>query len=363
MLPLFDAEKLLQEFLPAHAQDDYLIRIMHAIGETRCKRILSSLQTFFNMRMLNGVKLIPLRGGKTTTINIKVICGREEFVLRFIDQTFVFDRQKNEITCLEAASIAGIAPKVYFRDYFPDGAVVIMQFIPGKNLQIEDLQDKNKFHRLIKAIKKIHCLPPSFPANFTILDALINEMLLFEINRWLTPKAFLVMETLEVLKKRLVNIPSALVTSHWDLNPRNIYVNKGNIVFIDWGLARMENKYFDLGYLSTACYFNSLQDEEMLHLYLEREVEEKDKAYLYLYKTLAYACIGTYFYKSFFFHGGKDLKESSEMSLEALACLHAFESDEGTAELAQEIIIATYNQFLKNTYSDTMNEALRMIAR
>lgn len=360
----FDAESFLQKHLPQYAQNYRLIRKMEEIGQRPCSRILSALQEFFETDSLKEIQLDPLEGGMTNSVNIKVASKGKTYVVHFFDLTFSFDPLRNEISSLEAASAAGIAPEVYYKKIFPDGGVEIMEFLPGKSVQLEELRDKSLFPRLIETIKAVHELPAdSFPSSPDVMKTLAHDMYYLEMNNWLNPKTHLVQESLEKLERQMKKISFPVVPSHWDLNPRNIFIRNGKAIFIDWGLARLENPFYDLGYFSLVSSLNEEEEEAMLNLYIGEKATGRDRAFLYLYKNLACARIGTNFYKKFIFHGGRDLKETPALTSFDLIKLHAFEQHEGTKELTEEIILAAYNNFLKNAYSEKMRDAIHLLTQ
>jgi len=75
--------------------------------------------------------------------------------------------------------------------------------------------------------------------------------------------------------KKLKKYKKELVTTHHDLNPKNILFHKNTIKFIDWEYVGVNDKFFDL---ATVCYeftLNTKEEKILLKAY-QKSVHKKD---------------------------------------------------------------------------------------
>jgi len=85
-------------------------------------------------------------------------------------------------------------------------------------------------------------------------------------------------KSIEICKKelrRLKKYKKELVTTHHDLNPKNILFHKNTIKFIDWEYVGVNDKFFDL---ATVCFeFNlNIKEERILLKFYQKSVNKKD---------------------------------------------------------------------------------------
>ena len=82
--------------------------------------------------------------------------------------------------------------------------------------------------------------------------------------------------------KRLKKHKKELVTTHHDLNPKNILFHKNTIKFIDWEYVGVNDKFFDL---ATICFEFGLKtkEEKFLLKSYQKKINKKDMEKLHSY--------------------------------------------------------------------------------
>jgi len=85
-------------------------------------------------------------------------------------------------------------------------------------------------------------------------------------------------KSIQICKKelrRLKKYKKELVTTHHDLNPKNILFHKNTIKFIDWEYVGVNDKFFDL---ATVCFEFALnrKEEKVLLKSYQKNVNKKD---------------------------------------------------------------------------------------
>ena len=111
--------------------------------------------------------------------------------------------------------------KNYNNTLYIDNSIMVRKWIPGNHLEKNDITT-------LKIIEKV------LSKHWSIQ---INNISFFDNN-------------LDV---------NDLVLSHGDLRPKNIIINKGEAILIDFEWINYNSKYFDLSHLHLYCFF-SIQD-------------------------------------------------------------------------------------------------------
>jgi thiamine kinase-like enzyme len=195
-----------------------------------------------------------------------------EFGIKYTDNI----SRKYEYTVQNKAFKKGIAAQpLYFDDKY-----MICEYLRGEHkysLNTKELKE------LARKIKKLHAIK----SDAKIYD-FNNDITMYEKN--LKDKKS--QKILKGFKKELRVIKSyakEIVTTHHDLNPKNILFRNNKIKFIDWEYAGTNDKFFDLA--STCFEFKlSKSDEEILLKTYLKKVNKNDykklKSYKRIYKFL-----------------------------------------------------------------------------
>ncbi|MET3665613.1 phosphotransferase [Caulobacter sp. 1776] len=185
--------------------------------------------------------------------------------------------------CLDLASRACLAPRLRYAD--PDDGVMITDYVeardhlgPRGDLVVE----------LGQAVRALHAIE-GFPPLVDYLDglgALIDraarsgavaaEALAGPLDAW---------ARLHAVCARLAPQP---VSSHNDLNPRNLLYDGRRIWLIDWEAAFRADRYVDLSALANVYAADPEGEALLLRTYFGREATAAERARLYLFRQVSH---------------------------------------------------------------------------
>lgn len=211
------------------------------------------------------VDVEPLEGGITNR-NYLVHDGTRKFVVRqCADGAPLGIDRRNERACHQAAAEIGVSPAlVHHADEF-----LVSDFVAGKTLCADDLQDAACRARAVTALQQLH---RSWPR-------LTGEMLFFSPFQTIRTYAFnaarngaqlpsnlnLVLTDVQALEASIA--PYRPVLCHNDLLPANL-IDTGEAVWIvDWELAGMGHPLFDVAGLASNAALSAEQSKELLETY------------------------------------------------------------------------------------------------
>ncbi len=143
---------------------------------------------------------------------------------------------------------------------------------------------KNKeLKKLVKNIKKLHKIKSKVRA----YD--LKKDLKYYKRSLKNQKSKILIKILKQEIKKLKNYKINLVTTHHDLNPKNILFHKKTIKFIDFEYAGVNDKYFDLATIAHEFKLNKKQKNILIKTY-NKKVKTKDikklNTYIKIYKIL-----------------------------------------------------------------------------
>ncbi|MCF7899188.1 phosphotransferase [Candidatus Babeliales bacterium] len=211
----------------------------------------------------------------------KFLCITKEksYVAKIFKEVSEFS--KYEIQKSVCAAQIGVAPKIYFHNE----NVMIMEFVPGNTLNIEQAKTTKVLNAMVDFLKSIKNIDSNnnikdvFGVVIKNLDALDKEEKL---------KPFL-----KDVKNKVLNLKQILNAQqrpfafcHGDLNPRNIFFNDQKLTVIDWPFCGMYYQFYDIAYFSV---FNCLDDSSDMFLltnYLQKQPDASDLCYFKLLKSL-----------------------------------------------------------------------------
>src|SRR5215510_9798705 len=105
-----------------------------------------------------SVSITPLSGGLTNS-NFKVVVEETPYFVRVPGEStelLAIDRN-NEYHNTKAASEAGVAPKIFH--YLPEYNVMVIEFMNGKTMSKDSLNELGQPTRMAQAIKRLHAGP------------------------------------------------------------------------------------------------------------------------------------------------------------------------------------------------------------
>ncbi|WP_285545689.1 phosphotransferase [Dyadobacter frigoris] len=228
---------------------------------------------------VNLTDVTSIKGGLSGSLVYKIAMDSQSYILK-IDMDASPVSGDNTFNCLETASQAGVAPKVYYLN--KSEGISVTAFINNVPLRAVYNSPDLLFTELAKTIRLIHQMP-LFEKEKNLLvtiDTLVTE---FRKSGMLAgPILDECFDYFDVIRKHYPWHDSDNVSSHNDLNPSNITCDGERIWVIDWDVASQSDRYVDLA--TTANFFVHTDEQERYFLenYFEGVLDEYKTARFFL---------------------------------------------------------------------------------
>ena len=261
----------------------------------------------------------PLSGGLSAAQVYKIRVGGIDYLLRVEGARDLFRDPGRWYGCMRTAAAAFLAPRVRHAD--PVDGVAIMDFIPEQSLSLDYVGDRTAMvTELAQAVRALHATPP-FPPLMDYLDAM--EGLIGQMRATGFTPAQTLSEPLALYGKvaqAYRGLPVDLVSSHNDLNPRNILYDGARLWLIDWESAFLADRWVDLATLANFYTSNPGEEETLLRVYFGQAPDDAQRARLYLARQINHI-----FYAVMFLSGAAAERPGTvlpSVQAPALAALH-----------------------------------------
>lgn len=212
------------------------------------------------------VSIQPLSGGLTNT-NYKVeVDGIPHFVRVPGESTelLAIDRH-NEYHNTKAASNAGVAPRILH--HLPEHSVMVIEFLHGKTMSKDALNEKGMPTRMARAIKRLH-QGPRFYSDFNMFRLTEYYLNLCRERGIKTPNGYNErMETINRIEQAMNAKSLASVPCNNDLLAEN-YIDDGERLWlIDYEYSGNNDPAFELGNTCQEMQFDDGQINEVCAAY------------------------------------------------------------------------------------------------
>ena len=213
-----------------------------------------------------NVSIQPLSGGLTNT-NFKVEVDGIPYFVRVPGEStdlLAIDRN-NEYHNTKAAAQAGVAPKVLY--HLPEYNVMVIEFLNGKTMSKDSLNEKGMPTRMAQAIKKLN-QGPRFYSDFNMFRLTEYYLSLCSDREIRVPDGYLErMPTVARIEKAMnVNLLPAVPCNN-DLLAEN-YIDDGKQLWlIDYEYSGNNDPTFELGNTCQEMQFNDEQINEVCAAY------------------------------------------------------------------------------------------------
>ncbi len=234
------------------------------------ERVKTAISYFFQQP--NDLSIHLISGGYSKASNFYVKDGGNEYVLRIYTTGQSIAEIQGEFYALEKASELGVAPYVY--GVFLEGKAILMEYIPGHTLSIEEAKKPENGQKMGEALRRAHSMAKNPHPNLTFLEK--TEKFYQEVSHeTLSKKA---MDLFRDEMNKLTKQPGAKVTIHGDPGARNIFIGEKGVFLIDWCDTRWDDPFFDLSFFSLLLGYTESEDELLLKSYLQRPMTRAEKA-------------------------------------------------------------------------------------
>lgn len=233
------------------------------------------------------IKITELKGGFSQASLYKIEVANKIYVLRVLQCLEVNNQDELELFCMIEAAKKGISPQIIFVS--PDRKTIVMEFVEGKTLTIEQANDPENIIRMAKSIHTAHQITEHEMEGLSLLS---KAMQCFSIIlQELAPKDEIIQayHLVETLTQKLSTFNISKVLIHGDLNPRNIFIKNSQVFLIDWAETTMEDPFYDLAYFSLKSSLSQKNERFLLQSYLQHSPSQEELIRFQLHKRIHHA--------------------------------------------------------------------------
>ncbi|HSJ86425.1 MAG TPA: choline/ethanolamine kinase family protein [Anaerolineales bacterium] len=220
------------------------------------------------------ISITPLSGGLTNS-NFKVEVDGTPYFVRVpgARTELLAVNRENEYYNSKAAHEAGVGPQVLY--YLPETCVMVLEFLNGKTMSKESLNQPGMPTRMAQAIKKLHA-GPRFLTDFNMFRLTEYYLQICSEQEIRIPDGYMErMPTIETIEQAMAVNPLAAVPCNNDLLAEN-YIDDGNQLWlIDYEYSGNNDPTFELGNTCQEMQFNDLQIAEVCAAYFGEATTEK----------------------------------------------------------------------------------------
>jgi thiamine kinase-like enzyme len=212
------------------------------------------------------VQIELLSGGLTNT-NYKVLVDGKPFFIRVPGagtELLAIDRS-NEYHNSKAAANAGVGPKILH--HFPEYSVMVLEFLDGKTMSKDLLNESGMPTRMAQSIKRLHA-GERFLLNFNMFRLTEYYLRLCKERNIKIPDGYLErIDTVNKIEEAMSVNPLSTVPCNNDLLAEN-YIDDGKQLWlIDYEYSGNNDPTFELGNTCQEMQFNDEQIREVCSAY------------------------------------------------------------------------------------------------
>jgi len=308
-----------------------------------------ALQSAFGVSEPDGIE--PLSGGLSGAAVLKIRVGGAFYVMRL--QGTDADGAANAPwqRAMAIAAEAGVAPRVHFLD---DGGTSIVDFVePRAGAEFWHRDRAKVVADIGRLLARLH-KAPAFPKTVDFVDAahgLANGVKAAglapqaDMERWL--------ESFAPLAAAYRSLTPQQVSSHNDVNPRNIVHDGEHLWLVDWTAASVCDRYLDLASIGNFLARDPAHEAALLQGYFGAPATDAQRARLFLARQINHLCVAMTLFPT---TGGARPAACRTLDAVHLALASGepvFDTAEGRAEYA----LARCEEMVRNVQSDHFQEA------
>ena len=213
-----------------------------------------------------NISITSLSGGLTNS-NFKVEVDGTPYFVRVpgASTDLLAINRDNEYHNSKAAFIAGVGPKVLY--HLPEYSVMVLEFLNGKTMTKDSLNEPGMPRRMAEAIKKLNN-GPRFLLDFNMFRLTEYYLSLCRDRDIKTPDGYLDrIPTIERMEKAMSVNPLPTVPCNNDLLAENYIDNGKQLWLIDYEYSGNNDPTFELGNTCQEMQFNDDQIAEICAAY------------------------------------------------------------------------------------------------
>jgi thiamine kinase-like enzyme len=221
-----------------------------------------------------NVSITPLPGGLTNS-NFKVEVDGTPYFVRVpgASTELLAVNRENEYYNSKAAHEAGVGPQVLY--YLPEQCVMVLEFLSGKTMSKDSLNQPGMPTRMAQAIKKLHA-GPRFLTDFNMFRLTEYYLQICSEHGIKIPDGYPErLPAIETIEQAMSVNPLTTVPCNNDLLAENYIDNGKQLWLIDFEYSGNNDPTFELGNTCQEMQFNDAQIAEVCAAYFGQTALEK----------------------------------------------------------------------------------------
>lgn len=240
------------------------------------------LKSFFQTHHIKMSTRFPQGGSCDMVYKLSPSKGNP-MVLRVMRRTRSFEKRKQIVAATEWAARAHLGPQVIWHD--PDHVALVTSYIHAPHPIADDLKAPLVWEELAKKMADVHRASLSS-------TRLTPSLKVRALKRWREVRAYVPPSHQSLWQKLFFHIKNIYPDTtkqfiHGDLKMENMFLKKGQIIFIDWGESGYGSIYDDLGGLFYHTNASDTQIQDFMNVYLGRPVTVAEFQMIKKHQTLA----------------------------------------------------------------------------
>lgn len=243
------------------------------------------------------IRFEPMLGGGSKAKLFRVDVGDKKYVLRLLDENQPVGQRMSELNAHRIGVELQIAPEIIYAD--PQPLVILMEFIEGRTLTRDDLDNAEVVKQVVSALKKFHHYSENDSSSYSGILRRTKVKAIHDLyDRYKHKKGVIFPSCYDPLHSKLqedfVTLKRKHTLSHGDFNRHNILISEeGHIYVIDWACAGIDHPFLDIGWLATSLAANDVQLQGLLREYLEREPTTDEVNEVFFFKDVTAFLLAT----------------------------------------------------------------------
>ncbi|HJS18952.1 MAG TPA: choline/ethanolamine kinase family protein [Anaerolineales bacterium] len=220
------------------------------------------------------ISITSLSGGLTNS-NFRVEVDGAPYFVRVpgAGTELLAVNRENEHYNSKAAHEAGVGPKVLY--YLPDYCVMVLEFLAGKTMSKDLLNQAGMPTRMAQSIKKLHA-GPRFLTDFNMFRLTEYYLQICDEREITIPDGYLErMPTVATIEQAMSVKPLGTVPCNNDLLAENYMDDGKKLWLIDYEYSGNNDPTFELGNTCQEMQFDNTQIEEVCAAYFGEAIQDK----------------------------------------------------------------------------------------
>ena len=220
------------------------------------------------------ISITPILGGLTNS-NFKVEVGGTPYFVRVpgASTELLAINRENEYHNSKAAHEAGVGPNVLY--YLPEYCVMVLEFLNGRTMSRDSLNEPSMPGRMAQAIKKLH-VGPRFLTDFNMFRLTEYYLQICAEHDITIPDGYTErMANVATIEQAMSAKPLGTVPCNNDLLAENYLDDGSQLWLIDYEYSGNNDPTFELGNTCQEMQFNDSQIEEVCAAYFGEATADK----------------------------------------------------------------------------------------